>query len=60
VILNKPLADNSSGLFSLIALKLNKLKVSTLNINVDYNQNNIMPTFSFKQGYNEVKAYLGL
>jgi hypothetical protein len=37
VIPNEPLADNDGGLFSLIALKLNRLKISTFNINVDYN-----------------------
>jgi hypothetical protein len=60
VILNKPLADNNNGLFSLITLKLNRLKISTLNINVDYNQNSVILAFSFKQSYNEVKVYPGL
>jgi hypothetical protein len=37
IILNEPLADNGSGLFSLIVFKLNRLEVSTFNISVSYN-----------------------
>jgi hypothetical protein len=48
IILNKALADNDSGLFNPITLKSNKLKISTLNISVNYNQNNIISAFSFK------------
>jgi hypothetical protein len=48
IILNKPLIDNNSGLFSFIALKSNRLKVSIFNISVNCNQNNIIPAFSFK------------
>jgi hypothetical protein len=48
VISNKSLTDNNSGFFSLIALKSNRLKVSTLNISVNHNQNSIMPALSFR------------
>jgi hypothetical protein len=48
VILNKSLADNGGGLFSLIALKPNGLEMSTLNIGVDYNQNSVVPALSFR------------
>jgi hypothetical protein len=37
VIPNKPLIDNNNGLFSFIAFKSNRLKVSIFNISVDYN-----------------------
>jgi hypothetical protein len=37
IIPNKPLTDNGSGLLSSIAFKSNRLKVSMLNISVDYN-----------------------
>jgi hypothetical protein len=60
VILNKPLTDNNNGLFSFIIFKSNRLKVSIFNISVNYNQNNIISAFSFRQSYNKVEAYPGL
>jgi hypothetical protein len=48
VILNKLLADNGGGFFSFIVFKLNRLEVSTLSISVDYNQNSVVPVFSFR------------
>jgi hypothetical protein len=60
VIPNKPLADNDSSLFSLIALKPNGFKISTFSISVDYNQNNIIPALDFRQSRDEIKAYSSL
>ncbi len=39
---------------------MNCLKVSTLNIDINYNQNNIILNLNYKELNNEVQAYLSL
>jgi hypothetical protein len=37
IILNKSLIDNDNSFFNFIIFKSNRFKISTFNINVDYN-----------------------
>ncbi len=60
VIINQTLANNNSGFLNSYILLTNHLKISTLNIDINHNQNNIILSLNYRKLDDKVQAYLNL